>query len=165
MVYFMHGGMMLAMLPLNSWRTMAATVGSGVMPAIVYGYQIIIVGGAARRLFLEPLKDRGRLSTISSSWKRGFEHYRDTILIHPWAVLLSGLVFEAIFWSLVKGSEGSALTFNRPVGMTVFFASAVATYLDIGLERGLITRPGFRAIVLVAYFLRQGYVARYHGTG
>jgi hypothetical protein len=109
-----------------------------IMPATVYLYQTFIVDGAAKRLFLEPLNDRGQLQQISRSWTRSFRRRIDTAMTAHWAVILFGPVLDGLFWLMLKGSEGKDAAYSK-LKLFVAITYMAHWYLLIGTlgTRGL----------------------------
>jgi hypothetical protein len=123
------------------------------MPATVYMYQNFIVNAAAKRLFLEPLNDRGQLEQMARSWARSFRRIMDTAITAHWGVILFGPVLDGCFWLALKGSEGKDAAYSK-LKLFVALTYMAHWYLLIGTlgTRGLgakIAEWYYIAVVLV----------------
>lgn len=124
-----------------------------VMPATVYMYQNFIVNSAAKRLFLEPLNDRGQLEQTSRSWARSSRRIVDKAITAHWGIVLFGPVLDGFFWLVLKGSEGKNAAYSK-LKLFVAVTYMAHWYLLIGTlgTRGLGARIAERyyiAVVLV----------------
>jgi hypothetical protein len=113
-IFTMHGLISGALKPyVGTLRPRVVKVTLFIMPLVVYLYQRIIMEGAAKRLFLEPLNDRGQLDRSSRSWTRRSRRRIDAAIVASWSVILVGPVIDVIFWLILKGSEGRHATYSK----------------------------------------------------
>lgn len=149
MHYYFSGGLSPF---IGTLRPQLINVAWFVMPILVYTYQHFIVKGAARRLFLAPLNDRGQLQQPSRSPVSKLRHGLDTLIAHPWSVILVGPVFDGLFWLGLKASEGREATIRSKKRLVINTIVVLYWYLFIGAVRWKVTRWLFFVSVAAIVF-------------
>jgi hypothetical protein len=106
-IFLAHSHISSALRPyLGTLRPVFVTAAWFLMPLTVYLYQENIVKAVAKRLFLEPLNDRGQQGLPSSSWTRRFRRRIDAAIVSSWSVILVGPIIDGLFFLTLKMSEG-----------------------------------------------------------
>jgi hypothetical protein len=103
-----------------------------IMPLVVYLYQSVILQQAARRLFLEPLNDRGPPSSPYRFGTRNLRRRIDSAMVANWSVMLFGPALDGLFWLVLKGSEGKRSTVKYKFHLLATLAMVVQWYLVLG---------------------------------
>jgi len=111
-----------------------------VMPIVVYSYQHFIVKGAARRLFLAPLNDREQFHQPSRSRLGKLRYGLDTLIVHPWSVILVGPALDGLFWLILKGSEGRQAMIRSKKQLVISTLVVAYWYLFIGAVNWKLTK-------------------------
>lgn len=117
-------------------RPVAITAAWFIIPVAVYLYQNVVLKAAAKRLFLEPLNDRGQLDTQSTSWKKYLQRRIDAVIVAPWSVILVGPALDGVFWLVLKGSEGTHSTIKSKQQLMVLTIVIFYWYLRIASSDG-----------------------------
>jgi multidrug transporter EmrE-like cation transporter len=148
----MHGWFSGALKPyIGQARSRSVTVMWFVMPLIVYFHQHVIMKGSARRLFLEPLNDRGQLDRPSESWTGGLRRRVDVLVVAPWSVILAGPVLDCLFWLILKGSEGTQTTIHSKEQLIVATLTVSYWYLFIGTKQCKLTTWYYFFVTMVFF--------------
>jgi hypothetical protein len=124
-----------------------------VIPLIVFLHQSIVVKGAAGRLLLDPLNDRGQLGQPSRSWRTGLRHRVDSFITARLAVNFFGIVLEILFWLVLKGSEGTHATVGSETQLGFSYHFVVhwwRLYMIVGTVRVIEMSHYFMASVSIA---------------
>lgn len=140
-IFMAHWFFSRALRPyIGTARPVAVTVAWFVIPVVVYLYQNVVLKAAAKRLFLEPLNDRGRLHTQATSWTKDLQRRMDTTIVAPWSVVLFGPVLDGMFWLALKGSEGtqSSIESKQRLLISTIFVSYWYFYIGAN-DRKIVT--------------------------
>lgn len=149
-IFAAHGYISGALKPyIGSLRPRLVTTTWFILPIIVYLYQNFIMKEAAKRLFLEPLNDRGQSERPSKSWTRSFRRRLDTVIVAPWSVILVGPILDGLFWLGLKCSEGKHSTIYSKLKLLIALTYLSYWYLFIGT----VGTKGWGAKIAGWYFL------------
>jgi hypothetical protein len=99
---------------------------------VVYLYQSVILQQTARRLFLEPLNDRGQPSWPFRFGTRNLRRRIDFAMVAHWSIMLFGPALDGLFWIVLKGSEGRRSAVNFKFHLVATLAMVAQWYLALG---------------------------------
>ena len=104
---------------IGTLRPYLITVAWFLIPLLVYLYQNVIMKGAATRVFLAPLNDRGQLGQPSATWAMKIRHCVDAAIVAPVSITLFGPVLDSLFWLAIKLSEGDQCTIRSKKSLAI----------------------------------------------
>lgn len=104
---------------IGTLRPYLITVAWFLIPLLVYLYQNVIMKGAATRVFLAPLNDRGQLGQPSATWAMKIRHCVDAAIVAPVSITLFGPVLDSLFWLAIKMSEGDQSTIRSKKSLAI----------------------------------------------
>jgi hypothetical protein len=103
-----------------------------IIPLVVYLYQSVILQQTARRLFLEPLNDRGQPSWPFRFGTRNLRRRIDFAMVAHWSIMLFGPALDGLFWIVLKGSEGKRSAVEFKFHLLATLAIVAQWYLALG---------------------------------
>jgi len=105
-----------------------------ILPLLVCLYQSIILRQAAKRLFLEPLNDRGLLIRPFGPWKWQLLRLIDAMMTAHWTVLLVGPALDGLFWCILLGLERSSVDFSFKLELPLQITIIAHWYIALGVR-------------------------------
>jgi hypothetical protein len=96
---------------------------------MVHLFQSVMLQQPARRLFLEPLNDRGQPSWPSRFGTRNLRRRIDSAMDAHWSII--GPALDGLFWIVLKGSGGKRSAVELKFHLLATLAMVAQWYLAL----------------------------------